>query len=73
MSDSQKNNSTAAGLRIEGNMFFGQKEYFKALLHYNHSLCFAETGTEAVGIAYDKRSAVYLKFELFDHCLENCG
>lgn len=71
MSDLKKSNSTASRLRNEGNTFFGRNEYFKALLRYNHSLCFAETGTDSVGLALANRSAAYLKLELFEQCLEN--
>lgn len=71
MNSSVKNNSIAEKLRNDGNKFFGEQEYFKALLSYNHSLCFAETGTDSVGLAFANRSATYFKMNRFELCLEN--
>ena len=66
-----KNNSQAEKSRNIGNTHFRKREFFEALLHYNHSLCVAENGNESLGIAYANRSAVYLEVNQFDLCLEN--
>ena len=40
-------------------------------MSYNKSLCYAESGTEAVGLAYANRSAVYFECQLYERCLSN--
>lgn len=67
----RKNNTEAKKLRDLGNKHFQERDFFDALLKYNHSLCFAEIGTEAVGMAYANRSAVYIEMKQFDMCLKD--
>lgn len=71
MNSKQKNNEMADEFRVSGNENFNNYEYFDALIDYNHSLCFAEPGSEQVGLAYANRSAVYLELKLFEICLQN--
>lgn len=66
-----KNNKEATKLRNFGNDHFEKNEFFEALLKYNHSLCFAEPGSDCVGLAYANRSAVYFEVKEFDKCIEN--
>lgn len=71
MSHPKKNNALAENYRNEGNAYFRRQNYFDALMQYNQSLCFAETGTASVGLAFANRSAVYVKLNQFFLCLEN--
>jgi SET and MYND domain-containing protein 4 len=66
-----KNDDKSNEFRKSGNKCFEDKRYFDALEYYNKSICYAEPGTENVSIGYANRSAVYIKWELFDRCLEN--
>lgn len=66
-----KSNIKASALRTEGNEHFSNKRYLVALLKYNESLLFAETGTEDLGIAYANRSACYMSLAEYNHCLNN--
>lgn len=70
-SDTVKSNERAEKTRNDGNRLFVQKSYFDALLHYNESLCYAEPGSEAIGLAFANRSAVYYEMKLFDKSLHN--
>jgi SET and MYND domain-containing protein 4 len=40
-------------------------------MFYNRSLCTAENGCESISMAFANRSAVYLKLNQFDLCLQN--
>lgn len=70
-SDTVKSCERAEKTRNEGNRLFVQKSYFDALLHYNESLCYAERGSEAIGLAFANRSAVYYEMKLFEKSLHN--
>lgn len=70
-SDTVKSYERAVTLRNEGNKMFVEKSYFDALLKYNESLCYAERGSEAIGLAYANRSAVYYELKLYEKCLQN--
>lgn len=70
-SDTVKSYERAEKTRNEGNKLFIQKSYFDALLKYNESLCYAESGSEAIGLAYANRSAVYYELKLFEKSLHN--
>lgn len=69
--DTVKSNERAEKTRNEGNKMFVQKSYFDALLKYNESLCYAEEGSEAIGLAFANRSAVYYELKLFEKSLHN--
>jgi SET and MYND domain-containing protein 4 len=67
----KKSNSLAKSYRNKANEHFRHGEYFDALLFYNRSLCTAEIGSDSISIAYANRSAVYIKLNHFDLCLQN--
>jgi hypothetical protein len=66
-----KSNKKADKFRATGNSLFAKAQYCEALLTYNQSLCFSETGTEAVAFGYANRSAVYYQLKEFKLCLHN--
>lgn len=69
--DTVKSHERAEKLRQDGNKLYVEKSYFDALLKYNESLCYAQLGSEAVGLAYANRSAVYFEMKLFENSLHN--
>lgn len=66
-----KSATRSTKLREEGNKFYSQREFFNAIVKYNESLCFAEHGSENLGLAYANRSAVFFEMKLYKICLEN--
>lgn len=66
-----KSNAVAESCRTKGNQFYTKKQFLDALESYNKSLCFAESGSETIGMAYANRSAVFFELRLFDNCLDN--
>lgn len=68
-----KDNAYAKAMRLKGNHMFqqGDDKMFRAMKLYNESICFAETGSEDLGIGYANRSAVYFKWRMHDACLKN--
>lgn len=68
---SLKSNEKSNALRTNGNELYSKRKFFDSMLMYNKSLCFAEPGTENVGLAYANRSAVYLEIKLYEKCLKN--
>lgn len=57
--------------RSEGNKFYADRCFFDALLKYNKSLCHAINESEAIGLAYANRSAVYFEMKLYEKSLKN--
>lgn len=66
-----KLNAKSNSLRLEGNKLFNQRSYYNAMIKYNESLCFAESNSEMMGLAYANRSAIYFEMKLFENCLRN--
>lgn len=68
-----KNPVKSLDYRKEGNQFFSlkNKDYVRALELYNKSICFAEIGSEDMGIGYANRSAIYFEWKKYEACLEN--
>ena len=66
-----KNHLRADTFRNEGNSLFQQRNFHKALISYNKSLCFSLPNSQQLAFAFANRSAVYLEVDLPDHCLEN--
>ena len=66
-----KNNFESKTFRVEGNQFFKKKEYQKGLEMYNKSICYAESGSDHLGIAYANKSAIYRAMGLTQECLES--
>lgn len=71
MNSPPRRNLLADKFREAGNTFFSDKKNFEALMMYNQSLCCAERGSAQKGLAFGNRSAVYLKMNQFELCLEN--
>lgn len=55
ISELVKKSKTAAECRQAGNQRFTVKRWHSALLNYNEGLCFAEPGSEELGLAYANR------------------
>lgn len=68
---SSKCNASSDKFREEGNSLFRNGEFFEALVAFNKSLCFAESGSEQISIAYAARSAIYFETKNYEKCLEN--
>lgn len=66
-----KSVSKAEESRTDGNKFYAERSFFEALVKYNESLCHAEKGSEAAGLAYANRSAVYFELKIFESSLRN--
>lgn len=64
-----KNDAFALKIRNEGNSLFAKSHFISATEKYNRSLCFAENGSEHVGLAYANRSACYFKLKMYNECL----
>lgn len=57
--------------RDEGNKLFMQDRFVAALAQYNHALVFCRSDPVRSALCYGNRSAVYIKLNYFDHCLNN--
>lgn len=68
---SRKSSENAEATRSAGNKFYVERSFFNALEKYNESLCFAVAGSEAIGLAFANRSAVYFEMKLYEKCLKN--
>lgn len=66
-----KSNKTSILLRQEGNEFYKKREFYQALLKYNQSLCYAESESENIGLAFANRSAIYFEIKSYDQCQIN--
>lgn len=64
-----KSNAFSTEYRNKGNVHFAIKNWRDALECYNQSLCFAETDTENVPLAYGNRSACFFRMKIYDKCL----
>ncbi|XP_039429261.1 SET and MYND domain-containing protein 4-like [Culex pipiens pallens] len=71
ISELVKKSKTAAECRQAGNQRFTVKRWHSALLNYNEGLCFAEPGSEELGLAYANRSAVYFEQGDYELALHN--
>lgn len=69
----QKDQTKSLEFRKQGNNFFSlkNKDYVRALELYNKSICYAEMGSEDLGIGYANRSAIYFEWKEYETCLEN--
>lgn len=66
---STKNNELSLQFRNEGNSAFSGKNWHLAIDLYNKSLCFAENGSENIGLAFGNRSACFFNLKMFNKCL----
>uniref|UniRef100_A0A8D8B1K6 SET and MYND domain-containing protein 4 n=1 Tax=Culex pipiens TaxID=7175 RepID=A0A8D8B1K6_CULPI len=71
ISEGFKSNSKAVAIRQEGNRFFKDHSWSNAIEKYNESICWAETGSEEVGIGFANRSAVCYEEKSYELCLLN--
>lgn len=66
-----KCNRKAAQLRQEGNRLYLDKQFDKAVTKYNESICYAEAGSEHLGMGYANRSAIYSEEGEYEYALAN--
>uniref|UniRef100_A0A1Q3EWI9 SET domain-containing protein n=1 Tax=Culex tarsalis TaxID=7177 RepID=A0A1Q3EWI9_CULTA len=66
-----KCNRTAAQMRQEGNRLYVGKKLDDALIKYNESICFAEAGSDQLGMAFANRSAVFFEQGEYEFALAN--
>lgn len=67
---SPKNDMIAAACRDKGNKSYTNKEFIDAIVHYNQSLCLAESNA-ILALAYANRSAVCFEIQMYSACLTN--
>lgn len=65
----KKSNEMSTKRRNQGNTFFAQKQWHKAMDKYNESLRFAEIETENISLAYANRSLCFFELEMYEKCL----
>lgn len=70
-SSDHKNESQSQNFRNEGKLLHEDGKLFEALECFNRSLCVAELKSSDIPFTYSDRSAVYLRAEQYDLCLEN--
>lgn len=56
-------------LRVQGNRWFGDKLYERAMENYNRSLCYVEKGSDQMAITYNNRSACFFYLHMYNKCL----
>lgn len=61
-----KNNQRSMELRNAGNEKFLAKNMLDAMRYYNQSICFAETGSENIPLAYINISACFSRLQMHD-------
>lgn len=66
-----KSNEYAELTRNAGNKFYSEHKFLDALIKYNESLCHAPVESEALGLAYANRSAVYYELRLYEKSLRS--
>ncbi len=64
-----KNDKISVMCREQGNEQFRSDQWLEAMNSYNSSLCYAEIGSETVGLAYANRSACFFQLKMYDECL----
>lgn len=65
----RKDNQRSTVLRSDGNEKFRLEKWEDAMECYNQSLCFAEIGSENVGLAFANRSACFFRMQMYDKVL----
>ncbi|KAG4067770.1 hypothetical protein HA402_005542 [Bradysia odoriphaga] len=64
-----KSNSMAESDRKDGNFYFGQSDFYMAIVKYNRGLWFAEKESEQMALLYANRSACFKNMKMFNECL----
>lgn len=67
-SASKKSDDLSIKFRLEGNLKIKERDYNAALILYNKSIRYAESGN-VLSLAYGNRSYCYLQQQLLDQCL----
>ncbi|KAJ6640900.1 hypothetical protein Bhyg_05833, partial [Pseudolycoriella hygida] len=70
---SQKDNLQSTEWLVNGNNYFCQNKWYKAMECYRKSLCFAQAGSANEALAYSNISACLLRLNWFNetlHCIE---
>lgn len=65
----EKNNEMSSYYRQNGNTKFSEEEWLDAMSLYNQSLCYAESGSKNVSLAYANRAACFFHLKMYDKCL----
>lgn len=68
-SESGKNDEKAKYYLLRGDLDFDYKKWLTAIELYNESLCYAENGSQQIGLAYAKRSQCFQALKRFDLCI----
>lgn len=67
--EAAKNDLTSTKFSKEGDFFFQQKEWRKAMELYNRSLCFAQTDQKKMSTLYTKRGVCFFNMEMYKSSL----
>lgn len=67
----QKSNAIAVQKRRDGNAVYGVHAYGHAMELYSESLCYSESGSENISLAYANRSSCFLNMNMIDECLKD--
>lgn len=65
----RKNGERAEEERRVGNVLFGQKKYFDAMIKFNNALRLAPSDSKELGLAYANRSSCFFFLRMLDECL----
>ena len=66
-----KSDSISVEMRAKANLLFNEGNFDLALNFYNKSICFAENGSENLGIGYAARSLAYFSMGHYEECLKS--
>lgn len=66
-----KNNAVSDSYRMEGNTYFKNRSWTEAMELYTQSLCYAQPGTQNVGLAFANRSSCFFEMKMYDKCLRD--
>lgn len=67
----RKNNIISLEKQKAGNVQFGKSNWKLAMELYNESLCYAEKGSENIGISYGSRAKCFFELKLYNECLKD--
>lgn len=65
----KKNGVVSLEKRKEGNAYFSQGNWIRAMELYGESLCYAERGSKNANLAYEARSNCFLMLKRYKECL----
>lgn len=64
-----KSNEKSSALLHEGSQFFQESDFYRAIESYTKSLCFAESGSENMSMAFENRANCFYQLKLYDQAL----